>query len=182
MKARTRTLALAAALAAALAGSIAWALLAVERPDLAVGARHDRETRALPFRPADVVSLSIAPRGSPEVHLTRSGAGWSVTPSGREASTVAVEGLLDRLSEMRVRSALPVEPGALAARGLEPAISRLTVTLRDGSAATLDLGDENAFDRTRFGRRGGEILAVEGVPPAALDPAPDRLLSAPGGG
>ena len=182
MKARTRTLAIAAGLAAVLAGLIAWALVGVERPDAAARARHDRETRALPFRPADVVSLNIAPRGSPEVRLVRTGRGWSVFPSGGEASTVAVEGLLERLSEMRARSVLRADPGALASRGLAPPSSRLTLVLRDGSAPAIDLGDENAFDRTRFGRRGEEILAIEGVPPAALDPAPERLIAAPGGG
>ena len=164
MKARTRTLAIAAGLAALLAALIAGARIAVERPDAAASARHDRDTRALPFRPADVVSLAIAPRGSPEVRLVRAGSLWSVSPSGGEASTVAVEGLLERLSGMRVRSVLPADPGALAARGLAPPSSRLTVVLGDGSSLALDLGDENAFDRTRFGRRGEEILAIEGVP------------------
>ena len=183
MKARTRTLALAAALAAVLAALIAWALLAVERPDLAARARPDLGRRALPFRPAEVTSLSIAPRGAPEVRLLRGGSGWRLTPPGGLASTVAVEGLLDRLSEMRVRSAMSAaEPGAMAARGLEPPSSRLTLTLRDGTVLALDLGDESAFDRTRFGRRGAEILAIDGVPPAVLDPGPDRLLAAPGGG
>ena len=182
MKARARTLALAAALAAVLAALVGGALLAVERPDVTARARHDVETRALPFRPSDVVSLSIAPRGAPEVRIHRAGAGWSLDPPGSEASAAAVEGLLDRLSGMRVRSSLPANPGALADRGLERPTVRLTVTLRDGSAMALDLGEESSFDRTRFGRRGGEILAIEGVPPAALDPDPARLLSAPGGG
>jgi len=182
VKARTRTLALAAALAAVLAALIAWALLAVERPDAAARARHDVGNRALPFRPAEVTSLSIAPRGAPEVRLLRTGSGWSMAPPAT-ASTVAVEGLLDRLSEMRVRSTLSAaEPGALAARGLEPPSSRLILTLRDGTVLELDLGDESGFDRTRFGRRGGEILAIEGVPPVVLDPGPDRALAAPGGG
>jgi hypothetical protein len=183
LKARSRTLALAAALAAILAGLVAWALLAVERPDVAARARHDLGNRALPFRPADVTSISIAPRGAPEIQLLRAGPGWSVAPAGGVASTVAVEGLLDRLSEMRVRSTIPAaEAGALAARGLEPPSSRLTLTLRDGSVLALDLGDESGFDRTRFGRRGAEILAIEGVPAAVLDPGPDRFLAAPGGG
>lgn len=182
MKARSRTLALAAALAALLAALIAGALLGVERPDADARARHDRETLAFPVRPSEVVRLSIAPRGAPEVRLLRSGEEWSLSPPGGEASAAAVEGLLERLSGMRVRSTLPADPGALAARGLDPPAVRLTVTLQDGSAMTLDLGDESSFDRTRFARRGGEILAVEGVPPAVLDRDPARLLSAPGGG
>ena len=182
MKARSRTLLLATALGAVLAGLVAWALLAVERPDAAARARHDADARALPFRPGDVVSLSIAPRGSPEVRLERTGSGWSIVPSGGEANAAAVEGLLDRLSEMRVLGSLRAGPADLAARGLEPPSSRVTVTLRDGSALSLDLGDASAFDRTRFGRRGERVLAIEGVPPVALDPAPVRLLAAPGGG
>ena len=93
-----------------------------------------------------------------------------------------MEGLLERLSEMRVRSTLPADRASLAPRGLEPPASRITLTLRDGRVLALDLGDESPFDRTRFGRRGAEILAIEGVPAAALDPAPDRLLGGPGGG
>jgi hypothetical protein len=46
----------------------------------------------------------------------------------------------------------------------------------------LDLGDETPFDRNRFGRVGAEILILERVPAAALDPAPERLLGGAGGG
>jgi hypothetical protein len=83
---------------------------------------------------------------------------------------------------MRVRSTLPADPASLAPRGLEPPAARIRVTLRDGRGLALELGDESPFDRTRFGRRGAEVLAIEGVPAAALDPAPDRLLTSPGGG
>jgi hypothetical protein len=182
VKARTRTLALAAALAAVLVAVVAGALLGVERPDVAARARHESEVRVLPFRAAEVVAISLTPRGSPEVLLVRSEAGWSLAPPGGAASTAAVEGLLERLSGMRVRSAFPIEPGALAARGLAPPASRLVLTLRDGTEIALDLGDESPFDRTRFGRRDGEILAIDGVPEAVLDPAPDRPVARPGGG
>ncbi len=182
MKARTRTLALAAALAAVLAAVVAGALLGVERPDQAAQARHDRETRALPFQPGEVAALSIAPRGATGVRLVREGPGWFLPPPGGRVSTIAVEGLLERLSGMRVRSATPTRQDGLASRGLDPPVARLTLVLRDGTELSLDLGDENPFDRTRFGRRDGEILAIEGVPEAALDPSPERLLAPPGGG
>lgn len=182
MKARARTLVLAATLAAALVAVVAGALLLVERPDEAARRLHELRTRVLPFLPADVVAVDLSPRGAPDVRLVRSGGGWTLSPAGGAASVAAVEGLLDRLSGMRVRSTLPADPGALGPRGLEPPASRVEVTLRDGRVLALDLGDENPFDRTRFARRGAEILAVEGVPAAALDPAPDRLLAAPGGG
>jgi hypothetical protein len=180
VKARTRSLALAAALATLLVAVVAGALLGVERPDSAARARHDRDGRALPFRPADVAAISIASRGGPGVRLVRGGAGWNLLPRGGEASTVAVEGLLERLSGMRVRSASPAGPGGLASRGLDPPAARLTLTFRDGSELALDLGDESTFDRTRFGRRNGAILAIEGVPDAVLDPAPERLLAPAG--
>jgi hypothetical protein len=182
VKARTRTLAIAAALAALLAAVVAGALLLVERPDQAARARHDRETRALPFQPGEVAVLSIAPRGAPGIELVRDGPGWFLPPPVGRVSTIAVEGLLERLSGMRVRSATPVGQDGLASRGLDPPVARLTVVLRDGTELSLDLGDENPFDRTRFGRRGGEILAIEAVPDAALDPSPGRLLALPGGG
>jgi hypothetical protein len=167
VKARTRTLALAAALAALLAAVVVGALLFVERPDQAARARHDRETRALPFQPGEVAAVTIAPRGAPEVRLARGVAGF--------------DGLLERLSGMRVRSASPAGHGGLASRGLDPPTTRLTLTLRDGRELSLDLGDENPFDRTRFARRDGEILAIEGVSEALLDPTPERLLSPPAG-
>jgi hypothetical protein len=182
VKARTRTLALAAALAALLAGVIAVALLGVERPDSAAQARHDRDSRALPFGPADVAAITVAPRGAPEVRIVRAGAGWTLLPAGGEANALAVEGLLERLSDMRLRSAAPAGPGGLASRGLDPPATRLTLMLRNGSELALDLGDESPFDRTRFGRRNGEILAIEGVPEAVLDPSPERLLAPPVGG
>ena len=182
MKARTRTLALAGALAALLAAVVAGALLQVERPDQAARDRHDRETRALPFQPGEVAALSIAPRGAPGIELVRDGAGWFRPPPGGRVSTIAVEGLLERLSGMRVRSALPAGQDGLASRGLDPPAARLTLLLRDGTELSLDLGDENPFDRTRFGRRDGQILAIEGVPDAALDPSPERLLTPPTGG
>ena len=182
MKARARTLWLAAALAALLVALVAGALLGVERPDSAARERQDRDGRALPFRPADVAAISIATRGGPEVRLVRGGAGWTLLPPGGEASAVAVDGLLERLSGMRVRSAFPTGPGGLASRGLDPPAARLTLTFRDGRELALDLGDESAFDRTRFGRRNGEILAIEGVPDVVLDPAPERLLAPAGAG
>jgi hypothetical protein len=58
----------------------------------------------------------------------------------------------------------------------------VTVLGKDGRSAELDLGDETPFDRNRFGRMGGEILILEDVPAAALDPALDRLLGGAGGG
>ena len=182
MRSRHRPLVIAAALAALLAGMVAWALLRVERPDQAAGARDERERQALPFRPGEAVAIAIAPRGAAEVRLERTGPAWLVSPPGSEATAVAVEGLLTRLAGMRVRSAIPSGPGALAERGLDPPTSRVTVTLREGTRLVLDLGDENPFDRTRFGLRDGRILAIDGVPAAALDPAPDRLLAPPGGG
>jgi hypothetical protein len=182
VKARARTLWLAAALAALLVAVVAGALLGVERPDSAARERHERDARALPFRPAEVAAFTIAPREAPEVRLVRGGSGWILSPAGGDANAAAVEGLLERLSEMRVRNVAPSGQGGLASRGLERPTSRLTVTLRSGTVVALDLGDENPFDRTRFGRRNGEILAVEGVPDAALDPAPERLLAPPGGG
>jgi hypothetical protein len=182
VKARTRTLALATALAASLAAVVAGALILVERPDQAARARHDRETRALPFQPGEVAVLSIAPHGAPGIELVRDGHGWFLPPPGGRVSTIAVEGLLERLSEMRVRSATAGGQAGLPSRGLDPPVTRLTLLLRDGTELSLDLGDEIPFDRTRFGSRDGEILAIEGVPDAVLDPSPERLLAPPGGG
>ncbi|MEI7704346.1 MAG: DUF4340 domain-containing protein [Deltaproteobacteria bacterium] len=179
MKARARTLLLLASLALLLGGLVAWALLGVERPDEAARARHDREARALPFRPGDVTLLEIAPRGVPQVRWTRVEGGWRAEPSGAAARAEVVDGLLERLAEMRVRVVLPAGEGGLASRGLDPPASRVALTLRDGSTRALDLGDENGFDRTRNARRGGEILLVEGVPSVLFDPAPDRAIAAP---
>jgi hypothetical protein len=183
LTARDRTLALLAGLAALLAALVAAALLGVERPDEAGRTRREAGTRALSFRPDDVAALTIHPRGGVAARIERSGPGWRLTsPAAAEASPAAVLGLLDRLSGIRVRSRLPADPAALSSRGLDPPLSRVTFLGKDGSSAVLDLGDETPFDRNRFGRVGAEILVLEDVPAAALDPAPDRLLGGAGGG
>ena len=180
--ARSRTAWTAAVLGALFAAMVAWAILAVEGPDAAARATHDRDTRALPFAPGDVTAVAIAPRNAPELRLERTTEGWRLlSPAEGAATALAVEGLLDRLSAMRVRTSLPDAPGALAARGLDPPAARLTLTLAGGRTLALDLGDESPFDRTRFGRAGGEIRVIEGVPAAAVDPSPDAFLALPAG-
>ena len=182
MTARSRTAWTAAVLGALFAAMVAWAILAVEGPDAAARATHDRDTRALPFAPGDVTAVAIAPRNAPELRLERTTEGWRLlSPAEGAATALAVEGLLDRLSAMRVRTSLPDAPGALAARGLDPPAARLTLTLAGGRTLALDLGDESPFDRTRFGRAGGEIRVIEGVPAAAVDPSPDAFLALPAG-
>jgi hypothetical protein len=183
MTARARTLALLAGLAAALAALVAAALLGVERPDEAGHARREAGARALSFRPGDVTSLALEPRGGAATRVERTGAGWRVTsPVAGVASPEAVLDLLDRLAEIRVRARLPADPAALPSRGLDPPLARVIVVGKDGTPAVLDLGDETPFDRNRFGRVGAEILILERVPAAALDPAPERLLGGAGGG
>jgi hypothetical protein len=58
----------------------------------------------------------------------------------------------------------------------------VTLLGKDGRSVELDLGDETPFDRNRFGRSGAEILVLEDVPAAVLDPDPQRLLGPAGGG
>ncbi len=181
MRAGNRRLLLAAALAALLAGLVAVALHAVERPDEAARTRREADARALPFRPAEAVALSIAPRDGAAASAVRDAGGWRLAGGGA-ASTAAIEGLLDRLASARVRATVPANPDTLATRGLAPPAARVTVTLGGGAVLTLDLGDESPFDRARFARRDGPILVVDGVPGALLDPDPARLLSPPGGG
>ena len=181
MSARTRIGWTAAALAALFAGMVAWALLAVERPESAALATHERASLALPFAPGDVVSLAITPRSGPEFRLERTPDGWGIlTPAPGPAGTLAVEGFLDRLGAMRVRTSLPPGGAGLAALGLAPPASRITLTLRDGRTLSLDMGDESPFDRTRYCRVGGEIRVVEGVPAAAIDPVLEAFRSSPG--
>lgn len=183
VKARTRTLLLPAGLAVLLAALVAAALLLVERPDEAGRARREAGVRALSFRPDDVAALTLAPRDGAVVRVERAGAGFRFTsPGGGEASPTAVSGLLDRLAGMRVRSRLPADPAALPSRGLDPPRARVTLLGKDGRSVELDLGDETPFDRNRFGRLGAEILILEDVPAALLDPVPERLLGAAGGG
>jgi hypothetical protein len=180
VRARSRIAWAAAALGLLFAGMVAWALLAVERPDAAARAARERASLALPFVPGDVTAVTITPRSAPEVGLERTPDGWRLTaPTRGPAGALAVEGLLERLATMRVRTSLPADPGALAVRGLAPPVARLRLALRDGRTLDLDLGDESPFDRTRFGRAGGEIRVIEGVPAAAVDPAPETFQAAP---
>jgi hypothetical protein len=171
--ARSRVAWVAAALGALFAGMVAWALFAVERPETEARATQERQSRVLSFSPGEVVAIAIAPRSGAEVRVARSGDGWRlVAPSPGPARALAVEGFLDRLGAMRVRSSMPAG-SALAPLGLAPPVSRLSLTLRGGRVLELDLGDENPFDRSRYGRSGGELRVIEGVPPAAADPAPE---------
>jgi hypothetical protein len=170
----------AAALGALFAAMVAWAILSVEGPESRARATQERVARALPFSPGEVVSLEVAPRSGAALRLERAAGGWRLlAPTAGAAGAPAVEAFLERLSEMRVRGSVPAGPGAGAARGLDPPVARLTLSLRDGRTVALDLGDENPFDRTRFGRSGPEIRAIEGVPALAVDPDPEPFLAAP---
>ncbi len=183
MKASRRPVLLAAALAAGFAALVAFALLRVERPDEAARARHDAETRVLPFAPGDVTAVGVAPRSGPAVRLERSGDAWRlVSPRAEPASAAAVEGFLERLGAIRLRATLPAGTKGEGAPGLDPPAARLTLELRDWSSRTLDVGEENPFDRTRYVRGGGRIGLATGVPDALLDPDLDRRLAPPGGG
>ena len=169
MQSRNRLVLGAAALLALLAALVAVARLAFDRPAEKARAVAVDAARALPFRPADVSVLEIAPRVGAPVRLE--------APGSR-----ARLALLGRLAAVRVVSTRPADPAALAAAGLSPPVSRVTVELQGGRTLRLDVGDENAFDRTRFARAGGEILIVSGLPPEAVDPAPMRRPDGPGGG
>ncbi len=181
MDARRRTLAIAAALAAAVVALVATALLGVERPDEAARARHDLDARALAVDPARVTSVSLERAGAAPLRLSRDAAGWRVEGAGA-AAPGSVERLVAELAAMRVRGRFPADPGALSSRGLSPAPSRVRVVLADGTTRELEIGDPSPFDRSRFCRRGAEILAVDAVPDAAVTPSADRFLPAPGGG
>jgi hypothetical protein len=180
---RRRALAFAAALAALFAGLVTWASLGVEGRDAAARAAGDRETQPLPFLPSDVSALTLARRGAPPVVVERTRSGWRLaSPSPADASPDAVEAMLARLATLRIRATLPASPAALASRGLDPPASRIVVALRDGRVLRLDLGVESPFDKATFARTTGDILVVEGVPAAALDPTPEALRAPPGGG
>jgi hypothetical protein len=179
--ARSRTTWAAVALGALFVAMVAWAFLSVQAPESAARATHERDSRVLRFTPGEVQDVAIAPRSAPGVRLARTARGWRLlAPAEGPASALAVEGFLDRLAEMRVRATVPSEPGTAASRGLDPPAARLTLTLRDGTTLALDLGDESPFDRTRFGRSGGEIRVIEGVPAAALDPVPGAFQAGSG--
>jgi hypothetical protein len=173
--ARSRVAWAAVALGALFVGMVAWALFGVERPENAARAAQERDSRVLAFSPGEVVAIAIVPRSGAEVRLTRVGDGWQfAAPATGPAGALAVEGFLDRLGAMRVRSAMPAG-SPLAPLGLDPPASRLTLTLRNGRTLSLDLGDESPFDRARYARAGGEVRVIEGVPPAAVDPSPDAF-------
>lgn len=155
MKAASRQVVLVAVLAAVLALVVAAAVRWVARPEEAASSRSARDASALPFRPGDATALVVT---------TRDG-------NARRLEGEAAADLLGAVSRIRVRTRLPPGPDGLASSGLDPPVARITVELRSGAALTLDLGDPNPFDRTRFGRRDGDLLVLDGVPDALLDPA-----------
>jgi hypothetical protein len=166
VRAGNRPLLLLAALAAVLGLLVAAAIRWVARPEAVAAARIERDQAALPFHPDDVVGLVIAPRGSAGVRL----------------DPQAAAGLLERLSRVRIRARLPADSAALASRGLDPPAARVTVELRGGRSLVLEVGDENPYDRSRFGRREGEVLVLLGVPDAVLDPPRPPAASGSSGG
>lgn len=183
MKASHRPVVLAAALAAGFAALVAYALLRVERPDEAARARHEAEARALSFAPGEVLAIAITTRAGTAIRIERVGEAWRLaSPRAEAASAPAVDGLLERLGAIRLRATLPAGTKGDAAPGLDPPAARVVLALRDGSTRTLDVGDENPFDRTRYVRAGGRTGLAAGVPDALLDPGLDRQLAPPGGG
>jgi hypothetical protein len=155
VKAGSLQVLLVAVLAAVLALVVAAAIRWVARPEEAASARSAREGSALAFRPGDATALVVSPRGG----------------TTRRLEGHAPADLLGAVSRIRVRTRLPPDPGGLASRGLDPPVARITVELRGGASLTLDVGDPNPFDRTRFGRREAEVLVLDGVPDVLLDPS-----------
>ncbi|HET8723345.1 MAG TPA: DUF4340 domain-containing protein [Anaeromyxobacteraceae bacterium] len=155
MRAGSRQVLLLAVLAALLAAVVGAAIRWVARPEEAASARAAREGAALPFRPGDAQALVIATRGG----------------TTRRLEGEAAADLLGAVSRVRVRTRLPPDPAGLAGRGLDPPAATLTVELRGGGTLSLDVGDVNPFDGTRFGRRDGAVLVLDGVPDALLDPS-----------
>lgn len=151
MKARARTALGSLALLAALAAAVAAAYFLVERPRQAEWERGEAEARLLPFDPAAAREIEVESGGS-RMRLLRVEGGWRVaSPPEGPADAGRVTALLERLSSLRSLSRVAA-PGAggLAAYGLEPPRSRLSVRLEGGRTETLALGEPTRFDGSLY--------------------------------
>jgi hypothetical protein len=145
-------------------------------------ARRRSEERILVFAPAEVREVRLDLGGSATI-LLRKGGGWTIAGNDT-ADAGAVEAYLERLASIRRKGAVAPADGGLAGFGLDPPRARLAIALSDGRSLSVDIGDDNPFDRTLYARVGGAVLVLPGSARAALalDPASLRPRSAPDGG
>jgi hypothetical protein len=95
---------------------------------------------------------------------------WHLTePIAYRANALVVEQLVEGLAALKVGIAVRDEGQASDfGLGSDP-VARVTLTLRDGTSATLDVGREAPIGNRMYVRpEGGSVVAVQGRPPDAL--------------
>jgi hypothetical protein len=185
MKATNRTLLSTVALLALAGGAVAAAWFGIAKKDEAAEAKKAAEEKLYPFAPARVKAITVEAKGETTA-LVRSGDGWRIeSPVQADAERAAVEGLLNKVSDLRRKSSIATAPDAasLERYGLTRPRAQVTLTLEDGKKDTLSLGDDNAFDGTVFVRTsGGAVELASGdvkwsVERSTFDLREKRLLS-----
>lgn len=100
------------------------------------------------FAEADATSLTLAPRGKPEVVVEKEKDVWAITkPKKAEADQDAVKKVLDALHDLKARRCIDFEGKNLAALGLEPPELVVTVKIKDKPDLVLKLGKPVAEEK-----------------------------------
>ncbi len=93
------------------------------------------------FKEDDATSLTIAPRGKPELVIEKEKDTWAIAkPAKAEADQEAVKKVIDALHDLKARRCIDYEGKDLAAHGLEPPEVVITVKIKDKPDLVLKLG------------------------------------------
>ena len=109
----------------------------------------------LTFAVEDVASLQVETREGLRMVATRQGEAWTMeAPYQAEGDPYRLESALSELSLKPSR--VLTETGDLAAFGLDSPWLTVTVTLRDGTAHALQVGDQNPSETSSYVQRLGQ--------------------------
>ena len=93
------------------------------------------------FTDTDAQAITIAQAGKPDVVLTKAKDAWTITkPAKAEADQDVVKKIVDALHDLRTRRYLDYEGKDLAACGLAPAATVVTVKVKDKADFVLNIG------------------------------------------
>lgn len=131
------------------------------------------------FSILDVARFEVEAREGPRmVALHRGAAQWDMEePYEAEGDFARLEGTLVRLSSVKPKRVLTETAISFAPFGLDDPQLTVEVELKDGSAQSLEVGDQTPDHTSYYARRSGEqaVLLIES---ATVDPL-NRLVTMP---